>query len=201
MDFVKQKILPYINDEQKLRNNIVGLIDVMPDTFVLSRENPLDNLTIAVKKIIGFYKTMTGMSITSMAGKLALSVKQREAVGQHRRLRTEIYICNTFINTRRKQLQVCLDHLNKLKATHTEIQLWLVDNPNVLVERHLTLVADGINSYDNSCTAFNDTIKVLDTSVAAVSDFLNNILPSWDAQISKSEKISKSIEAELNKWD
>lgn len=201
MDFVKNKILPYLNDEQKLRNNIISLIDVMPDTFVLSKENPLDNLTIAVKNIIEFYKSMTSMSISSVTGKLALSVKQREAIGQQRRLRTEIYICNTFINTRRKQLQACLTHLEKLNSTHADIKTWLESNPNTLVERQLDFVADGIKSYDNSCTAFNDTITVLDTSVSAVCDFLNDLLPSWDAQISKSEKINKSIEAELKKWD
>ena len=201
MGFVNLKILPFLDNEQQLCDSILSLVERMPDTFVLSRENPLDNLTDKVKEIMSFYKTMSKLPTKSTRDKLALSIKQREAIGHHRRLRTEIYISNTYIETRRKQLEQCLKHLYYIEISIADIRLWLTDNPNTLIERQLELVAGGYDSYSNSCSAFNDSISLLDTSVAAVTDFLQNLLPAWDAQISRSENISKGIEAELKQWE
>lgn len=200
MGFVKDKILPVLDNERQLCSNISMLVERMPDTFVLSKENPLDNLTEKIKSITQFYKAMSSISAKSVKGRVSLSVKQREAIGHQRRLRTEIYICNTYIEARKKQLASCLNHLEYLDAAIADIRLWLETNPNDLVERQAKLILGGIDSYRNSCTAFNDTISVLDTGVAAASDFLTTLLPSWDTQLSRSETISKDIESELVKW-
>lgn len=191
--FVKEHIIPDPTDEQRIRKAVDKIVSSLPDTFVLSRDNPLDALTEKVNATVAFYKTMTNISVSSAKGKFALSLKQREAIGVQRKLRTELHICNTYINARKKQYDMCHLALVRMITVRSDMINWLDSNTNTLVQKQVDQLANSIESYYNGCTAFDNTIKVMDTSVSAVIDFLNNVLPSWDAQISRSEKINVSI--------
>lgn len=200
MSYANQHLLPLINDEQAIRKQLKKLMDELPDTFVLSRDNPLEYLTDKVNAIVAFYKTMSQSSSTSKASKLNLTVMQRQAAGKQRQLRTEVHICIKYVEVRRRQLERCNTYLNQLVANYQDILNFKTHHRLDYLTDQLLTMQSGMESYQNSCIAFNNTVDILARSVGSVDDLLLNILPSWDRQLANADRNNKTLEAEINKW-
>lgn len=198
--YINEKLEPIKHSETSVRELLRSLMSKMPDTFVMSRENPMGHLTQCVKDTVKFYKEMSRVRKETRSGRLRLNVLQRQAIGQQRKLRTEMHICATYIETRRRQLDRCRTYLAELQLVHEDLTAWLPTTQLELSEIMATMLA-GIESNADAVSAFDNTVLGLETSLNSVNDLLDNILPMWDRQLSSTDVNSIKISAEITTWE
>lgn len=198
--YIHDHLEPIKHSASSVQDFLRSLMSKSPDTFVLTRENPLQYLTDVVKETVKFYREMSSIKKDTRTGRLRLNVMQRQAIGQQRKIRTEIHICKAFIVTRQRQLERCNAYLAELNLIYIDLESWLPTTQLELTDTMTTMHA-GIESYCAAVDAFSNTVLGLETSLNSVDDLLDNILPTWDRQLSSVDLNSIKISAEITTWE
>ena len=191
MELVSHKT--YNEADGKFSERVSSALSRLPDTFILSPYNPCDDLEEAVREVAKHYKELSGMVGSFFSRKLKIILKQQFCDKMVAALETDLYICNTYIDARRKQLEKCHRTLQSLVDLNLEIQNYLDSNPDSRIIDDQKHLQNTISSYSHSCVAFDATIKTLEIGVNAVTSFVKEVIPNWNASISNSERINTKL--------